>query len=176
MHNLCKDIWKTDGRTDGQVYATTIPLCQNWPGVIKNQMAFHNYQSGLLFVCMPMYLLLTAGQMLWYTTVIIIFVNFAALSECSFIRVLSKLFIYNGAFTTAWFKPRWLISNEIRYADYQFRWNIFCDKTKLDLKKSGRNWTRKMKWNYFSQLIPCYCVGLVHLMFQFITSTKSIPG
>ena len=48
-----------------------------------------------------MYLLLTAGQMPWDTTVIIIFVNFAALSECSCIRVLSKLFIYNGAFTIA---------------------------------------------------------------------------
>ena len=81
----------------------------------------------------------------WDTTVIIIFVNFAALSECSCIRVLSKLFIYNGAFTTAWFKPRWLISNEIRYTDYQFRWNIFCDKTKLDFKKAGE--TERGKWN-----------------------------
>ena len=51
VHNLCKDIWKTGERTDGQTYATTIPLCQNWPGVIKTQMAFHNYQSGLLFMC-----------------------------------------------------------------------------------------------------------------------------
>ena len=48
VHNLCKDISKTDGRTDGQTYATTISLCQNWPGVIKTQMAFHSYQSGLL--------------------------------------------------------------------------------------------------------------------------------
>ena len=81
----------------------------------------------------------------WDTTVIIIFVNFAALPECSCIRVLSKLFIYNGAFTTAWFKPGWLISNEIQYADYQFRWNIFCDKTKLDFKKAGE--TERGKWN-----------------------------
>ena len=51
VHNLCKDIWKMDGRTDGQTHATTIPLCPNWPGVIKTQMTFHNYQSGLLFVC-----------------------------------------------------------------------------------------------------------------------------
>ena len=110
---------------------------------------------------MPIYLLLTAGKMPWETTVIIIFVNFAALPECSCIRVFSKSFIYHGALTTAWFKPGWLISNEIRYADYQFRWNIFCDKTKLGLKKSGRKWTRKMKLNHFGQLIPCYCLGLV---------------
>ena len=135
LHNWCKDIWKTDGWTDGQTYATTIPLCQSWPGVIKTQVAFHNYQSDYcLCASMPMYLLFTAGQMPWDKTVIIIFVNFAALSEFSCIRVLSELFIYNGAFTTAWFKPGWLISNEIQYADNQFRWNIFCDKTKLDFK------------------------------------------
>ena len=115
----------------------------------NKKLKWHSITTSLdycLCASMPMYLLLTAGQMPWDTTVIIIFVNFAALSECSCIRVLSKLFIYNGAFTTAWFKPGWLISNEIRYADYQFRWNIFCDKMKLDFK----NWageTERGKWN-----------------------------
>ena len=106
-------------------------------------MAFHNYQSGLLFVCIDanVFIIDSWPNALGHTwTVIVIFVNFAALPERS-----CKLFIYNDAFTTTWFKPGWLISNEIRYADYQFRWNIFCDKTKLDFNKAGQ--TELGKWN-----------------------------
>ena len=100
----------------------------------KKKLKWHSITTSLdycLCASMPMYLLLTAGQIIgmpWNTTTVItIFVNFAALSECSCIRVLSKLFIYNGAFTTAWFHAGWLVSNETRYDDYQFRWNIFYD-------------------------------------------------
>ena len=85
----------------------------------------------------------------WDTTVIINFVNFATLSEYLCIRVFSKLFICNGAFTTAWFRPGWLISNEIRYADYQFRWNILCYKMKPDFK----NWAGETKRGKLNEII-----------------------
>ena len=76
----------------------------------------------------------------WDTTVIIIFVNFAALSECSCIRVLSKLFIYNGAFTTAWFKDDlfpmkydMLITNFVEiYFVTKWNWILKTEREKLN--------------------------------------------
>ena len=137
----------SERRADGQTQATTIQECQNWPRVIKTQMAFHNYQNGLLFVCIDanVFTIDSWPAALGHDNCNYNFRLLSRLPECSCIRVLSKLIIYNVVFTTAWFKPGWLISNEIRYDNYQFRWNIFCDKTKLE---GMRNWTREMKWNY----------------------------